>query len=1047
MRIPTAPAAVIFCIALLGSVPLPFDLGFSVTRSVDAMAVLPTVRISEFHYDNTGTDAGEAVEISGPAGTDLTGWSIVLYNGNGGAAYDTRLLSGSLPTTCGARGVIVASYPSNGIQNGSPDAIALVSPAGLVEFLSYEGTFPGVGGVANGVTSNDIGVSETGTEVLGLSLQRAGDGTWSNPVANTFGVCNDEEGPPPAEVASVSVTPESATVVEGGTRKFTATAKDSTGQPISGVVLTWTSGNPVIVTVDGSGLATGITAGTATVMATAPNGVFGTAVVVVDTPPPPPQAPSVRFSELHYDNFGGDANEAVEIEGPAGRDLGGWSVVLYNGSNGAAYSTRALSGVIPSGCGDRGVVVLFYAPDGIQNGSPDGLALVDEAGTVVEFLSYEGSVAAIDGPAAGMVSIDVGAAEVSARAGLSLQRDPGNEWLLARNSFGLCNGVPPIPGSIISITGREGGDAVIPVGFEDQLFANETDAGGGQVLTVFTWASATPAIASIDQDGVFRALAPGTAVLVATAADGSSGSIALPTQIGALSTTARYVGNTEFGVPTDTDNSDDFSVTYPQFTASYNPQRGTPNWVSYELDPTHFGAEDRCDCFTFDPSLPSTFTRYTTADYTGAGAFHGFGIDRGHLARSFDRTSASLDNARTFYFTNIIPQAADLNQGPWADLENHLGDLARTGGKEVYIVAGVAGSKGTVKDEGKIVIPASTWKVAVVMPRDTGLAQVVDYRDLEVIAVDMPNEPGIRNVDWETYRTTVDAIEALSGYDLLSLLPDKVESAVESNTRPPFARIDAPATTSEGSTIGLNGAASFDPNGSIVTYAWNFGDGTSTTGSSVSHTFAQDGAYTVTLIVTDNDGLQDQIATTITVNNVAPAIVGPAAASGLLPGETYTTAGSFSDPGADTWSASVDYGDDSGVVALALSGTDFALSHAYKAAGTFTLSVRVADDDTSSTASATVEVISQQESLGNARAMIEALVAERKLDDKTARSLTPKLAGAIKNIDSGDVAGAVDKIQSTINQIDALVETKRLAAADAERVRDLLNRIIQSLLR
>ncbi|MGH7673341.1 MAG: hypothetical protein ACREMC_10630, partial [Gemmatimonadales bacterium] len=42
---------------------------------------LPVVRISEIHYDNTGADAGEAIEISGPAGADLTGWRIVLYNG------------------------------------------------------------------------------------------------------------------------------------------------------------------------------------------------------------------------------------------------------------------------------------------------------------------------------------------------------------------------------------------------------------------------------------------------------------------------------------------------------------------------------------------------------------------------------------------------------------------------------------------------------------------------------------------------------------------------------------------------------------------------------------------------------------------------------------------------------------------------------------------------------------------------------------------------------------------------------------------------------
>ena len=65
------------------------------------------VRISEFHYDNTGTDAGEAVEISGPAGTSLTGYSIVLYNGSGGAVYDTDNLTGTIPNLCNGRGVVV----------------------------------------------------------------------------------------------------------------------------------------------------------------------------------------------------------------------------------------------------------------------------------------------------------------------------------------------------------------------------------------------------------------------------------------------------------------------------------------------------------------------------------------------------------------------------------------------------------------------------------------------------------------------------------------------------------------------------------------------------------------------------------------------------------------------------------------------------------------------------------------------------------------------------------------------------------------------------
>ncbi len=59
------------------------------------------VFINEIHYDNVGTDTGEFIEVAGPAGTDLTGWSIVLYNGNGGGLYDTDPLAGVIPGPTG----------------------------------------------------------------------------------------------------------------------------------------------------------------------------------------------------------------------------------------------------------------------------------------------------------------------------------------------------------------------------------------------------------------------------------------------------------------------------------------------------------------------------------------------------------------------------------------------------------------------------------------------------------------------------------------------------------------------------------------------------------------------------------------------------------------------------------------------------------------------------------------------------------------------------------------------------------------------------------
>ena len=103
-------------------------------------------------------------------------------------------------------------------------------------------------------------------------------------------------------------------------------------------------------------------------------------------------------------------------------------------------------------------------------------------------------------------------------------------------------------------------------------------------------------------------------------------------------------GNTEFGDPWDGDASDEIIIRRSEYTTSFDAARGIPNWVSYALELSHIGAEDRCDCYTYDPELP-TAGRYTTADYTGAGTAAGYGIDRGHLVRSADRTGGEIGRA------------------------------------------------------------------------------------------------------------------------------------------------------------------------------------------------------------------------------------------------------------------------------------------------------------------------------------------------------------------------------------------------------------------
>ncbi len=158
-----------------------------------------SVFINELHYDNASTDVDEAIEIAGPAGTDLTGWSIVLYNGSNAAVDDTVSLSGTLPDQQNGFGAIIV-FPSGSIQNGSPDGLALVDNSNtVIQFLSYEGTFTAIDGPASGLTSTDIGVSESSNTPVGASLQLSGIGTvaedfiWEAVDTNTYGAVNTNQ--------------------------------------------------------------------------------------------------------------------------------------------------------------------------------------------------------------------------------------------------------------------------------------------------------------------------------------------------------------------------------------------------------------------------------------------------------------------------------------------------------------------------------------------------------------------------------------------------------------------------------------------------------------------------------------------------------------------------------------------------------------------------------------------------------------------------------------------------------------------------------------
>ncbi len=153
------------------------------------------VWFNEIHYDNAGADTGEGFEISGATGIDLSVYTVELYNGSDGSVYATISLSGILPDNGNGLGSIW--FPYAGLQNGAPDGLAIVQGVTVVQFLSYEGALTATAGAANGMTATDIGVSETGSDPVGTSIQLQGTGnqytdfTWATGLTATPGADNN----------------------------------------------------------------------------------------------------------------------------------------------------------------------------------------------------------------------------------------------------------------------------------------------------------------------------------------------------------------------------------------------------------------------------------------------------------------------------------------------------------------------------------------------------------------------------------------------------------------------------------------------------------------------------------------------------------------------------------------------------------------------------------------------------------------------------------------------------------------------------------------
>ncbi len=230
------------------------------------------------------------------------------------------------------------------------------------------------------------------------------------------------------------------------------------------------------------------------------------------------------------------------------------------------------------------------------------------------------------------------------------------------------------------------------------------------------------------------------------------------------------LGNPSGATP-DIANENNYLMQKPQYSLSYNRSRATANWVGWRLDSSWIGSTPRQDDFRPDGTLPAGWYQVLDEDYSGSG------YDRGHMCPSGDRTNSIPNNSATFLMTNMVPQLAANNQGPWEELESYCRTLASQG-NEIYIFSGVYGNIGTIA-QGRVVVPASTWKVVLVLPNGSDdLARI--NKGTRAFGIIVPNQPPLdMQAPWRNFRVNVNAVEYLTGYDFFSAIPKNTQEIIE----------------------------------------------------------------------------------------------------------------------------------------------------------------------------------------------------------------------------------------------------------------------------
>ena len=225
---------------------------------------------------------------------------------------------------------------------------------------------------------------------------------------------------------------------------------------------------------------------------------------------------------------------------------------------------------------------------------------------------------------------------------------------------------------------------------------------------------------------------------------------------------------------------------YRNFTSMMDKDKRCPLWVAYPLHgvtykDNNIGREGSfSESSSYDPAIPSSWqSSGSTSDYNS-----GNGYSRGHLCASEDRQVTLASNYQTFYYTNQAPQWQNsFNNGVWSSLESAVQTKAKTLTQRdtLYVVSGTLYdpfNSGSSNDAGTVARPSHFYKLLMLCSFDSS-GNMTSANGTAYLYTNEAHKGS--NYGDSAFRSSIDDIETLAGFDFFAGVPASLQEDAESS--------------------------------------------------------------------------------------------------------------------------------------------------------------------------------------------------------------------------------------------------------------------------